>query len=125
MNNQEFKQSVSDAIDKLEKQGKVSVRFTENGNDGCFYYDEQNNTCCIVGMMMPNDNVRKAADCNQYDSSIMAMYGDHSLDWVEQFTLEQVKFLAKLQQLHDTFKIGDSFSDLISSMRKKLETYDQ
>lgn len=120
MNNQEFKQSVSDAIDKLEKQGKVSVRFIENGYASCFYYDEQNNTCCIVGMMMPNNNVRKAADDNEFDSSIIPMYEDGSLEWVQQFTLEQVDFLAKLQQLHDTFKLGDSFSDLISIMRKKV-----
>ena len=125
MNNQEFKQYVSDAIDKLEKQGKVSIRFTENGNDGCFYYDEQNNTCCIVGMMMPNDNVRKAADDYKFDASIIYMYKDGSSEWAQQFTLKQVNFLAKLQRLHDTFRIDDSFSDLISSMRKRLEIYDQ
>ncbi|WP_290738289.1 hypothetical protein [Haliea sp.] len=125
MNNQEFKQSVSGAIDKLEKQGKVSVRFTENGNDGCFYYDEKNNTCCIVGMMMPNNDVRKEADDNEFGSGIIYMYKYGSIEWAQQFTLQQVNFLAKLQRLHDAFELGDSFSDLISSMRKELETYDQ
>ncbi len=114
MNNQEFVALVEDAINKFEKQNA----FSRSNTGGCFYLSDNGN-CCIVGHMMPNDEVRLSADEKVNESSIFALHRS-GFPWAQQFNKGQIKLLADLQAIHDG---GVGFSDAIDDMVCNLLGY--
>ena len=114
MNNKEFKDLVLLGIDKLEMQGEFSKDADDNS---CSY--NYNGLCCVVGHMMPNNEVREEAD-NEMDSSITSLYNIGN-DWASKFTEEQIDTLGLLQRMHDDTPIGH-FEKAISGMRRLYNT---
>lgn len=115
MHNLKFKQLVVKAIDKLQKQGVLSK---DTEGNGCWYsgYVDGKPTCCIVGHMMPNKKVRKAADdqINVSSSGIEDLWSN-GFEWAKQFTQDQMLILNDLQKLHDNF--NGTFDEIIIKMK--------
>ena len=112
MDNNEFKELVLGAIDKLEKQGVPS----QNNDGDCYYLNKENNHCCIVGHMMPDDETRVSADSME-SGAIDDLWNDN-FEWVLQFHLEQLEVLSKLQHLHDVVEVGESVVEACQKMRE-------
>ena len=86
MINKEFKNLVSQAIDKLEKQGEKCV----DHYGGCQYFNEKGQSC-IVGHMMPED-----VKLNTFDGDV------EDLEWAQElFSDKQIGVLMDLQYEHD------------------------
>lgn len=99
MINKEFKNLVSQAIDKLEKQGERCV----NHYGDCKYFNEKGQSC-IVGHMMPEDVKR-----NTFDVDV------EELEWAQElFSDKQIGVLMDLQYEHDR----TVFSRAIDNMRR-------
>ena len=111
MDNNEFKELVLGAIDKLEKQGVPSKM-----GEGCFYLDKKKGHCCIVGHMMPDDETRKAAD-DMPNGAIYTLWEDE-FEWALQFHLHQLEVLSELQKLHDDVLVGESVVEACQKMRE-------
>jgi hypothetical protein len=113
MDQQEFKNLVGVAITKLEKQGSPS----RGVNGVCKYLSHENN-CCIVGHMMPNDDIRFQAD-NDYPSTLVRDLRKSGMEWFNQFTDDQIDELSILQYYHDNITTASphTFSDGIEKMK--------
>ena len=99
MENKEFKNLVSQAIDKLEKQGGRCV----NPYGDCMYFNEKGQSC-IVGHMMPED-----VKINTFEGDVK------DLEWAQElFNHEQIDVLMDLQYEHDRAV----FSEAIDNMRR-------
>lgn len=101
MENKEFKNLVSQAIDKLEKQGERCV----NEYGDCKYFNEKGQSC-IVGHMMPED---------VEDIEVNSDLTVEALEWAQElFSDKQIGVLMDLQYEHDR----TAFSRAINNMRR-------
>lgn len=116
MDQQEFKNLVGVAITKLEKQGSPS---REPDSGGCWYLSSSGKSC-IVGHMMPNDQVRKDADKGTPDglSGVKELFHYKSSAWLSQFTENQINTLSSLQYYHDHCSGDKDFQITINNMRR-------
>lgn len=114
MHNLKFKQLVVKAIDKLQQQGVLS----KSNSGGCWYSGvvDGKSVCCIVGHMMPNKEVRKAADNSSGASSAIEDLWGKDFEWTKQFTQEQMFVLNDLQKLHDNVDNCLTFDEIIIKM---------
>lgn len=100
MINKEFKNLVSQAIDKLEKQGERCVDYYGD----CQYFNEKGQSC-IVGHMMPEDVKRNTC----YYENV------EDLEWAQElFSDKQIGVLMDLQHEHDR----TIFKRAINNMRR-------
>lgn len=116
MDQQKFKDLVKYGIDKLEQQGEPSIEYHTNS---CRYLSHSGK-CCIVGHMMPNDQVRKDADrgTGYGVSGVKSLFKENSLPWLSQFTEEQIDTLFTLQGYHDSSSLNSEvFQTTITKMR--------
>jgi hypothetical protein len=110
ISNKDFKTMVVNAILALEQQGEPSHN-SETG--GCFYLMHKNDgkkLCCIVGHMMPDNDVRVRADSNRY-TSVDDLYSIN-FEWVKQFSEEQLNLLVSLQEEHDNWTDNHSIKQM-------------
>lgn len=124
MEHSKFVNMVTDAINKLETQGELSKQFH---NDQCAYQmiKDSKKLCCVVGFMMPSDDVRLTAEsfdtnCNGTGISSLFEYGFY---WAKQFTKEQINLLTELQSTHDNIFDNLVFDAIISKMRNRIADY--
>ena len=122
MNNNEFIQMVGKAIDHLESQGHPSA--DAGGNCLYQYEDEDGNVSrCIVGWMIEDEAVRKAADgfgCTFTGLVEEGIWGKHLVE-------PQGRLLEDLQVIHDGLPFKDDtegyFQKGIRDMRQALAKY--
>jgi len=114
MEKKDFVKLVTEAIDKLEVQGRACT----DRSKACHYLDDLGH-CCIVGHMMPDDDVRKSADRAE-KSSIMGLYRE-GFEWLEQFNAQQVDLLDSLQEVHDDPHMP--FEEKLNEMQDILDEY--
>jgi hypothetical protein len=119
ISNEDFIALVGQAIDKLEVQGTRSMALSAKGYPQCRYAGD-NNACCIVGHMMPDDETRKAAD-DLLNSGVRGLVRN-GFEWAMQFTEEQAEFMAFMQEIHDGAH-DDTLNASIKRMRRELETF--
>lgn len=118
MEQKEFVALVEDAIEKFQAQGRPS-RLPAGL---CKYTSPMG--CCIVGHMMPTDQIRKAAD------SLKATSVDDLVDvgfnWIMQFDADQQNLMQTLQGIHDSIPVSYSASDIedaVYSMKAEVASY--
>ena len=121
MDNDKFKELVLGAIDKLEKQGVPSKVNYGKINYGCFYLNKENNHCCIVGHMMPDDETRVSADSIGVGS--ISDLWECDFEWALQFHLDQIIVLSKLQELHDDAQTGKCVVETCQKMREVIKLW--
>jgi hypothetical protein len=119
ISNEDFIALVGQAIDKLEVQGTRSTGRSAVGMPVCRYAGD-NNACCIVGHMMPDDETRKAAD--RMPKAGVRGLTINNFEWITQFTDSQIELLDTLQEIHDGAH-DNTFNTSIERMRRELETF--
>lgn len=117
MDNAEFKDMVLSAIDKLEQQGVPS----KDAFRGCYYLNKENNHCCIVGHMMPDDKTRELAD--SYGNGDVGSLVQEGFQWFEKFTHKQTELLWNLQGIHDAVNVDAPVTEACKEMRKLVEKF--
>jgi hypothetical protein len=120
MENTEFVNLVKQAIEAFKEQNTKSESF-----GACKYLRENNDgtkLCCIVGHMMPNDEVRKRADKCLSETGIYSLW-EHGFEWAQQFSTPQIKFLGGMQNIHDSIYITYTVQEAVEIMEEKLEEY--
>lgn len=119
MKEEEFIELVQEAVWNLECQGEPC----RDSYGDCKY--NLGNKYCIVGWMMPDRATCKEADEGALDSlvdnDITSLY-DGLFEWAQQFTDRQIKFMKRLQILHDDVSVD--FEQVISQMWKEVDRYE-
>lgn len=119
MEKQEFVALVEQAIEKLKVQGKPSKL-----SDGSCKYQGPVDTCCIIGHMMPTDQVRLKAD--SYKESSVKSLKNFGFSWFDQFNPKQMRLLSTLQEIHDEMPNLCTVQDIdqaTNEMKVHLDSY--
>lgn len=108
-----FKRMVWDAINKTIEQEEQSV----NDAGGCMYKGN-NNTCCVIGHMIPDSRYVREMD-HPVDSSDTGIMRNIPVQEVLGFNKEELEISRSLQRCHDSASVIKFTKTFI----QKIESY--